>query len=233
MNGAQIPKRPSLMENRLQNALSNLRSQCRVLSSERKLSTNSQSSAMDTSTSLTKTRDLQRLLVQARTSEADLQDEVDTMKCEIGDYKFRIRELESIVDEWREKFEREVTKGRTSRDETESRLSDARLRISEVKESCKDELIKKEDEIAVLTRIVAELQAVCREPLRLDASSQVDAASTPGLHDPKSPTRSPAHLTYTLPPPRRVLNLDLMSASIPDFGRSFSTAATSPLFRLV
>ena len=218
------------MENRLHIALNNLRSQCRVTSAERTTAQHVQpSSPRDQPGKIT--RDLQRLLVQARSNEADLQDEVDSMKCEIADYKFRIKELEGIVDEWHEKFEREAVKVKSAREELETRLAEARQQITGMKESCRREVLRKDDEVADLTKRLSEFQVrTC--PLRVDSGTQMD--QLPGsLHfAPALAPRPYVPLTYTLPPPRRILDLELMSTQIPDLGRTFANAATSPLFRM-
>jgi hypothetical protein len=47
---------------------------------------------------------MKTMLLNSRAREADLQDEIDTLKCRISDSEYRVKELESAVDEWRDRY---------------------------------------------------------------------------------------------------------------------------------
>ena len=93
-----------VLENRLKSALANLRAQIRGRSeSEKSPSHKSEGrnpeDSLDRAVSLNRARELHKMLMNARTREADLQDEVDRMKSEMAEDRYRIEELEGLVDE--------------------------------------------------------------------------------------------------------------------------------------
>ena len=104
----------STIDLRLRAAIGRLRTQCdarRSVTSEiRKKSPES-----DSSEEFNRMHAVQDMLIKSRAREADLEDEIDTLKCKLIDSEYRIRELESIVDDWRNQYHLEVARSNADR----------------------------------------------------------------------------------------------------------------------
>jgi len=135
VNGSPARNQLVALHARLNSALESLRAQCHSRSTDV-----SQNSSADESPgthrkdSLTRTRELNKQLIQSRTREADLQDEIDALKGEISEYKYRISEVESIVDEWRSRYEVEAEHSKKVTSDLESRVFCLRLKVQELVE---------------------------------------------------------------------------------------------------
>jgi len=140
--------------------------------------------------------------MNARTREADLQDDVDRMKSEMAEDRYRIEELEALVDQWREKF-----------DNLESQYEESRERWSH-------ELERKSAETVDLMRALSEARSQNVQVTRmvmLDNEELETPAKRPKTpSQPYSLSRSPS----------------LPSGVIPDISRVFSTATSPCLFKL-
>jgi len=110
LNGFPVGGHLQQLQGRLESALSTLRAQCCSRSTEEtedRIRKTEDSGSKSRSGSLNRIREVTKLLAQSRTREAELQDKIDSLKCDISDFTYRVRELESIVDEWRIRYEGE------------------------------------------------------------------------------------------------------------------------------
>lgn len=115
VNGAPAQDQLLALKGRLKTAIAGLRAQCSMRSSDApsvsfEISNREKSGSSDRSESLSRTRELNKLLMQAKAREAGLHDEIDKLKCEILNYKYRIEELESTLDQWRYNCEMEESR---------------------------------------------------------------------------------------------------------------------------
>jgi hypothetical protein len=105
-----ISAQPMTIDARLHTAIRKLRAQCNVGSpTNPERCCASFNPLQDTSKRLEAFQDI---LVRARAREADLEDEIETLKCQLTDSQHHIRELESAVDDWRKKYFTEVARSR-------------------------------------------------------------------------------------------------------------------------
>lgn len=148
VNGSPARNQLVILQARLSSAMESLRAQCGSRSTD--VSQNSsadESPATHRKDSLTRTRELNKQLIQSRTREADLQDEVDALKGEISEYKYRISEVESIVDEWRSRYEVEAENSKKVTSDLEMRIFGLRMKVQELMEEKKSILDEKDSKI--------------------------------------------------------------------------------------
>ena len=181
------------------------------------------------------------------------------MKSEISDYKYRIKELEAGVDEWRIKLDHESKKRKRENEELSEKLSSLRKHMTDTREKYRDECTRKDETIDALKHDLARLEA--SSPLRASKSPQppvqaVDARVAGEMNDfeanddagrdvstisptsrarvPSTPSISPVRSARPISGFRIRPAINLHSGMIPDISRMFVTARAPPpsLFKL-
>ena len=79
---------------------------------------------------------MKTMLMDSRAREADLQDEIDTLKCRLSDSEYRVKELESAVDEWRDRYIGEMENSKRNVIENKPSACTRIQEVEQVEASC-------------------------------------------------------------------------------------------------
>jgi len=128
------PGRPPSLEERLSDTLASIRSQIRSGSSRSRVSATSDAFLERETVSLTRSRDIHKLLILSRSREADLQDSIDGMKSELTEKDARICSLERQIEDESRRMEKERESFNRNRQELINELESLRLELAEITE---------------------------------------------------------------------------------------------------
>lgn len=142
------------LEQRLSDALSNLRNKAHMNDENKKGQSETANSrdriCSSRSASLQRSRELTKHLLAARAREADLQDEVDRLKTFIQSQESKLCDLDNQASELQIRFNGEQQKFRLSRSELVTKVSDLKTDLVNEAQKFKDIIAAKDKEIDCL-----------------------------------------------------------------------------------
>jgi hypothetical protein len=220
------PDQPPSLEQRLTETLASIRSQIRSSSGRSRKGGTSDTYLENETMSLTRSRDIHKLLVLARSREADLQDAIDTLKSESEEKDDLIRSLRRQLDEQRKQAETERESHSRNRREMLDELETLRVELAHLSKLQQRQLGNR-SQSNLLSRQTGK---VLSTPELL--SGPAWAARKAGRPQSASPTRPQMYTRPQTPPPKFILT----SAVIPDISKQFRNAKVvsdiHPLFRV-